>query len=254
MNRRVLAGLALVAVLLLAGCFGGPSEIPEEDLTGNATYDWETNATTTFDLSRSSYTTVVEIQNRTELTVWGRDELGSESPVDLQALQFRFENGTVVNATHGNLSATRSQDETVIELPAENGTVAYTASRTGKRFGSPAFIEGSYEVVLPPSARIGVPLLSQASPGGYTTRVTGDRMTVRWAEVSGGSVTVRYYLQRDLLLFGGLVALVVVVGGGGTVYYLREIRTLEKRREEIGVDYDYDEDDPRDEGPPPGMR
>jgi len=254
MNRRVLAGLALLAVVLLAGCLGGPSEIPEEDLTGNATYDWETNATTTFDLSRSSYTTVVEIQNRTELTVWRRDELGSESPVDLQALQFRFENGTVVNATHDNLSATRSQDETVIELPAENGSVGYSASRTGKRFGSPAFIEGSYEVVLPPSARIGVPLLSQASPGGHSTSVTGNRMTVRWVEVSGGAINVRYYLQRDLLLFGGLVALVVVVGGGGTIYYLREIRTLEKQREEIGVDVDYDEDDPHDEGPPPGMR
>ncbi len=253
MNRRVLAGVALLAMLLLAGCFGS-SEIPEEDLTANATYDWETNATTTFNLSRSSYTTVVVVENRTNLSVWERDELGSDSPVDIQGLKYQFENGTVANASQANLSATRTQDETVIDLPAENGTVAYTASRTGKRFASPAFIEGSYEVVLPPSARIGVPLLSQASPGGRSTRVTDNRMTVRWSQVADGAISVRYYLQRDLLLFGGLVALVVVLGGGGTVYYLREIRTLEKQRKEMGADVEYDDDDPRDEGPPPGMR
>ena len=252
MNRRTLAGLALVAALLLAGC-SGASEIPEEDLTGEASYDWETDTAVTFNLSRSSYTTVVAVQNQTNLTVWERDELGSESPVDLEALRFRFENGTVVNATHGSLSATRTQDNTVVSLPAETGAVAYTAGRTGKRFSSPAFIEGSYAVVLPSSARVGVPLLSQASPGGRSTSVSDGRMTVRWNDLSDGALSVRYYLQRDLLLFGGLVAVVVLVGGGGAVYYLREIRTLEAQREELGVDIDYD-DDPGDDGPPPGMR
>lgn len=252
MNRRALAGLALVAVLLLAGCFG-PSEISEEDLTTNASYDWETNATTTFTLSRSSYTTVVEVTNGTNLTVWERDELGSESPVDLKGLQYQFRNGTVVNATHANLSATRRNDDTRIHLPAANGTVAYTASRTGKRFASPVFTEGSYELILPPSARIGVPLLSQASPGGRSTSVTDDRMTIRWDRLSDGAISVRYYLQRDLLLFGGLAGLVVVLGGGGTLYYLREIRTLERRRKQMGDDVDYEDDDPRDDGPPPGM-
>jgi hypothetical protein len=252
-SRRVHAALALVAVLLLAGCFGGPSEIPEEDLTGEASYDWETNATATFNLSRSSYTTVVEIQNRTELTVWRSDRLGTDSPVDVEALQFRFENRTVVNATHGNLSATRTGDNTVISLPAENGTVAYTAGRTGKRFSAPVFVEGSYELVLPPSTRIGVPLLSQASPGGYSTDVTDDRMTVRWPDLSDGTLTVRYYLQRDLLLFGGLAVIVIVAGGGGTVYYLYQIRILEERRKAMGDDIEY-EDDIGDDGPPPGMR
>lgn len=251
MNRRVLAALALLGVLALAGCLG-PSEIPEEDLTGEASYDWDTNATTSFNLSRSSYTAVVEVTNTTELPVWRRDELGSDSPVPLEALKFQYENGTVVNASQANLSASRTQDETVLTLPAENGTVAYSASRSGKRFSSPAFVEGSYELTMPPSARIGVPLLSQASPGGYTTTVEGDRMTVRWDEVTGGAVTVRYYLQRDLLLFTGLFALVAIAGVGGAVYYLREIRTLEERRKEMG-DVEYDDDDPRDRGPPPGM-
>jgi hypothetical protein len=107
-------------------------------------------------------------------------------------------------------------------------------------------------MVLPPSARIGVPLLSQAGPGGYTTAVAGDRMTVRWEGVDGGTVRVRYYLQRDLMLFGGLAVLVLVVGVGGALYYVREIRTLEQRRKEMGDEVEYD-DDPRDRGPPPGM-
>jgi hypothetical protein len=251
MNRRVLAGLALLCVLALAGCLG-PSEVPEEELTAEGSYDWETNATTTFNISRSSYTTVVEVTNQTELPVWRRDELGSDSPVQLEGLRFRFENGTVVNASRANMSVTQTNDRSMIALPAENGTVAYTASRSGKGFSSPAFLEGSYEVVLPPSARIGIPLLSQASPGGYSTSLEDDRMTVRWDEISGGAVNVRYYLERDLLLFTGLAVFVVAVGIGGALYYIREIRTLEKRRKEMGDEVEYD-DDPRDRGPPPGM-
>jgi hypothetical protein len=251
MNRRVLAVLALLGALALGGCLG-PSEIPEAELTAEGTYDWETNATATFNLSRSSYSAVVELTNQTELAVWRRDELGSESPVPLEALRFRFRNGTVVNATEANISVTQTNDRSVISVPAANGSVAYRAARSGKRFSTPAFVEGSYEVVLPPAGRIGVPLLSQASPGGYSTSVRDDRMTVHWEGVTGGAVTVRYYLERDLLLFTALAVFVLVAGAGGTLYYLRKIRTLERRRKEMGGDVEY-EDDSRDGGPPPGM-
>jgi hypothetical protein len=137
-------------------------------------------------------------------------------------------------------------------LPAEAGKVGYTARRSGKQFSSPVFLQGSHEITLPPGARIGIPLLSQAGPGGYNTSVTDNRMTVQWGNLTRGSLSVRYYLQRDLLLFTGLVVFVVVVGAGGTLYYLRQIRRLEATREEMGIDVDY-EDDPRDDGPPPGM-
>jgi hypothetical protein len=131
--------------------------------------------------------------------------------------------------------------------------VGYTASRSGKSFASPVFSEGSYEMTLPPGARVGLPLLSQASPGGYEATVTDGRQTLRWAELDGGGVRVRYYLQRDLLLFGGLFAIVASVGLGGALYYLRQIRRLEDQREEMGIDVDYEDDDFGD-GPPPGMR
>ncbi|MEF8908480.1 MAG: DUF5803 family protein, partial [Haloarculaceae archaeon] len=64
---------------------------------------------------------------------------------------------------------------------------------------------------------------------------------------------VRYYLQRDLWIFGGIAVVSVTLGIGGLVYYLRQIRQLEEKREELGLDVDY-EDDPTDDGPPPGMR
>jgi uncharacterized protein HemX len=61
---------------------------------------------------------------------------------------------------------------------------------------------------------------------------------------------VRYYLQRDLYLFGGLLALMLVVGAGGAGYYYLQIRETVRRREEVGLDVDVEDD--RDD-PPPGM-
>jgi len=250
MNRRVLAAVGLLSLLALGGCLGS-TEIPEEDLTGNATYDWDTDATVQFNLSRSSYTTVLSVSDQPNITVFTRDALGSDTPVRLASLQFRYTNGTVVNVTDANLSASLSQSETVITVPARNGTVGFTASRSGKQFASPAFTGGSYELILPPGARVGLPLLSQTSPGDYRTTVENNRMRIRWDNVTSGSINVRYYLERDLLLFGGLVGIVVVVGAGGTIYYLRQIRALESKREEIGVNVDSDDLDDRE--PPPGM-
>lgn len=255
MNRtRLLAVGALLAVVLLAGCGLGPSEIPKEDLSKNATYDWNVNATATFDISRSSYAAVVNVTNSSELEVWRRDPIEGDNPVNLRALQFRFRNGTVVNASQENLNATRTQDKTVIGLPAREGMVGYTASRADKQFGTPAFVDGSYEFVLPPGARIGIPLLSQAGPGGWSSSVEDNRMTVRWANVTTGSVSVRYYLQRDIILFGSLAAIMLVAGVVGTVYYRRKIRQLEGKRQELGLDVETEDDDVRDDGPPPGMR
>lgn len=251
-RKRLLALGALLVAATLAGCFGS-SEIPEDRLNENATYDWNTSANATFNISRSSYAVVVDVTNES-MEVWQRDAIEGENPVRLRALRYRFPNGTVVNASHTNLSASVNGDRTTIKLPDDDGQVAYTASRSGKQFGTPSIVNGSYEVILPPNARVGIPLLSQVSPGNWNTSVEDDRMTVRWGSLSKGekTITVRYYLQRDLLLFAGLAIVAILVGVGGGLYYLRQIRDLEAKREELGIDIDY-EDDEFDDGPPPGM-
>nr|WP_274326221.1 DUF5803 family protein [Halosimplex aquaticum] len=48
--------------------------------------------------------------------------------------------------------------------------------------------------------------------------------------------------------------ILTLVGIGGALYYLRQIRVLERRREEIGLDVETETDEFDDDGPPPGMR
>lgn len=251
-RRHVLALAGLCCVALLGGCLG-PSAVSDEELRKNATYDWEVSANATYTLEESSYQAVYRVANRSTLSVNTQDLLGVDEPLPISALQFRFTNGTVVNATHANLSATETQSATEIAMPARNGSLAYTVPRTGKRLRVPVAVEGPHALTLPAGARVGVPILSQVRPGNYSTTVQDGRMTIQWPDVTDGSLTVHYYLQRDLLIFGGLLTIAIVIGVGGVAYYLRQIRQLEAIRKEIGLDVDDEDDDIGDQDPPPGM-
>lgn len=258
MNRRRLALLAVVAVVFLSGCglFGG-GEIDEEDLVGEQDYNWDSNATTSVDLGVSSnaYGAVIDVEGQDSLDVYVESTFRGESSVTIEALQFQFENGTIVNATHPGLTAIEGSDATTIELPAENGSVAYTAPRGGKSYASPVFADGDYEVVLPERARVGIWGLSRTSPSADETVLEDDRMRLYWEEFErGDTLVVRYYLVRDLYLFGGLMALAISLGIGGFTYYYRQIRRAKKKREDVGLDVDMEDDDVGDDGPPPGMR
>lgn len=258
MRRRVAIFGVFAVLVALAGCSAilGPGEPDQERLNENATYDWETNATVTLDVNRSSYTGIYNVSNETTLELYDRDALGREHHVDISALRYRYGNGTVVRSNESeSLSVDQTRQRTTLTLPNESGGhVAFTAPRHGKTFTTPVFIEGSYEVQMPANARVGVPLLSQVSPGSYNTSVEGERMTVRWDEVTSQHLRVRWYLERDLLLFSAVFGIAVAIGGGGALYYYRQIQRARKRREEAGFDIDTDDDDPRDRGPPPGMR
>ena len=257
MNRRTLALVAVVALVVLSGCsaFGSGGEVDKEDLLGDADYQWESNATATYNLSvsSSSYTAVLKIRNQSTLDVHSRSAFRGDQSVSVEALRFRFENGTVVNATHPGLTASEGSDETEIGLPARNGTVAWTADRSGKSWSTPIFVEGSHQVEMPESARAGIPLLSRVTPGTDRRTVEDDQMILYWEE-SSSSISIRYYLVRDLYLFGSIAVIALLLGLGGTVYYLRQIRAAKKKREEVGFDIDYDDDDVGGDGPPPGMR
>jgi hypothetical protein len=265
MRRRLLAAVGVVVLVGLAGCsVFGPGEPDPQQLQQNATYDWETEAGASYNVTRTQYQAVVDLngsalvgadrnENATELRLYRRDSVGSEQPVDVAALKFRYPNGTVVGAEAFTVERTRSR--TLVRPPQTTGQVAYTASRpTGKRFSVPVVQEGSQAVTLPARTRVGIPLLSQVSPPADCKTVTANRMTIHWESVDGGTLIARYYLQRDLLLFGGLFAVLGVVGVGGALYYLRQIRLLERRREEVGLDVETEDDDLDDGGPPPGMR
>jgi hypothetical protein len=264
MKRRVLVLCGLALLVFLAGCplGGGGGEISEDDLTGEAEYDWETNATAsftlqdsdTFSFSSATYAAVVEVTNQSTVSVHEDSTFRGDQSIGLGALRFRFLNGTVVNATHPNLTAIKQSDQTDIELPAANGTVAYTSGRSGKSWSTPVIVEGSHQVTLPGGTRVGIPLLSEVSPGGYDSTVEDNRMTLRWEELDGGSISIRYYLVRDLYLFGGLLALALLLAGGGALYYLRQIRRARRKRQEVGLDVEVEDDDVGGDGPPPGMR
>ena len=263
MQRRHLALLSVLALVALAGCTGifGPEEVDDQQLNENATYDWETDTNASITLNRTSYRAVYDIPNNSSYTIYNRDDLGREEGVPVSALRFRFDNGTVISPANSSLTARQTGRSTVIDLPNNSsGQVAYSAPRQGKSFSTPVYVEGyTYAVTLPPGRRVGIPLLSQASPGGYETNVTEatNRMTVTWSEpVESRTLRVRFYLARDLYVFGGLALVAVLVGGVGTVYYWRQLQEVRRRRQEAGIDLEeeYDEDDFGDDGPPPGMR
>lgn len=256
MNRRAFALGAVVVLVFLSGCsaFGG-GEIDEDDLLGEQEYDWNANATATYDLSVSSeaYTAVIEVDNQTTFTVYRSTAFRGDQSLSIETLRFQFENGTVVNATHSNLTATEKSEETELGLPAANGTVAWTSPRSGKQWSTPVFVEASHQVRLPESTRVGIPFLSQTSPSADRSTVEDDQMTLFWEEPDG-DISVRYYLVRDLYIFGSIAFIALILGGGGIIYYLREIREAQQKRQEVGLEVEQDSDDIGDDGPPPGMR
>jgi len=264
MKRRVLVVCGLAVLVFLAGCSfgGGGGEISQDQLLEEAEYDWDTNATTTytlitgetFSLSSPEYSAVIELTNQTTLEVYRESTFGGDSSLGVEALQFRFTNGTVVNATHANLTAVEGSDETEIQLPASNGTVAFRATRSGRSWSTPVYAEGSHEVTLPNGTRVGIPLLSSVDPGGYDGTVEDSRQTIYWDEIEDGSISIRFYLLRDLYIFFGIIGLSLLLGVGGLLYYLRKIRQAKKKREDVGLDVEVDDDDVGGDGPPPGMR
>ncbi|MCU4716527.1 DUF5803 family protein [Halapricum hydrolyticum] len=250
MNRRLLALFGLGALVVLAGCLGG-SGPSDDQLQEDAEYDWDTTANGTIRIGGDSYTAVYEIHNTSTLSLHQRDMFNNREPLPIRALQFRYPDGTVVDAEAFEVS--RNAERIRLELPNRTGKLAYTVEQSGKTVQTATFVDGSYEVVLPPKTDVGVPILSNVSPGGYETETIDGRVHITWDDIDSDELAVEYYLERDLWLFGGLFALLALVGLGGGLYYWFQIRTLQDRREEVGLDVEDEDDDLRDEGPPPGM-
>jgi hypothetical protein len=191
----------------------------------------------------------------------------------VSAVQFRYPNGTlvafeerdgeavaVVTYPDGTsedapdlMTVDRTRRRTVVDLPAnETGQLGVTVPKNGKQVTTPAYVRGSYEVVLPENAEVGVPLLAQVRPGADSRPVIDGRVHLRWNDVTAGNLSIRYYLSRDLLLFGGLAIGGTIIALVGLAYYGLQLRETRRKRDEVGFDIDVEDDD-RD-GPPPGMR
>jgi len=270
-RRRIIAVGSLVLLIFLSGCtvFGG-GEVSEEDLAADATYDWETDAMASYNVTTSSllsfssneYQAVLTVDNQSSIEIYRQTLFRGDRPISIESLQFQYENGTVITADeHENLTAIEGSDETELQVPAEHGKVAYTAEWGGATAfgGSPrqwrveGFVEGSHEVTMPEGARADIPLLSATRPGGSESTIEDNRLTLEW-EDPGGAISVRYYQVRDLYIFGTLFVGGSILAIGGVAYYYRGIQRARERREEVGLDVEEEElTDDRD-GPPPGMR
>lgn len=282
--RKALALLFLATLAASAGCSSilGPGSPDAGSLAENASYDWGEPASAYLEVNRNNYTAVYAVANRTTGTLdredptielYTRDALGTEQPMEVAAVQFRYPNGTriyfresggtaisvveypngMTHAAAGALTVNRTRKRTVVHLPANGtGQLAFTTPKNGKQVSTPTFVRGDYEMVLPANTEIAVPVLAQVRPPRDGAKLIDGRVHVFWTDVRAPSVSVRYYLERDLFLFAALVGGLTLTGIVGGVYYLRQIRETRRRREDVGLDVDVEDDDR--EGPPPGMR
>ena len=252
MNRKLLQVALLATLVGTAGCTGLFGGISDEQLCADRTYDWNTDAAATYNVTTGGeYRALYELENQSTIELYRTDGIGNDRPLQISSVQFRTPDGTVYDCEDIDVSTSRRR--TTVELPAEEGTLAYTSSSTPKRFTSRTYTNESHEVILPPDREVGNPLFGNVQPGDYDVDRSGDRIRIQWDGVESESVLVQYYLERDLALFGGLVLLAVLGAGAAALYYYRLIRGLERQREEAGLDVDVD-DDEFDDDPPPGMR
>ena len=281
MDRRLLAAVAVAVLLGLSGCstpFGDDAASPEA-LSADADYDFDTDRDASITVNEDNYTAVYAISDpdRETVELYTTDSLTVEQPLAVRGLQFRYANasrvpnGTVIRYTNADdaddggatrvypngtteptdaLTVETTGDRTVVGLPEAAGTLAFTAPKDGKELAIRPPVNGSFELALPPGTDAALPLLSQTRPSNDDRRTVDGRVHLLWEEVDTSVLVVRWYLNRDLLLFGGLAAVGVAVGLAGAGYYYLQLRRARRRREAEGLDVDYD-DDGRD--PPPGM-
>jgi hypothetical protein len=260
MNRRLLLAAGCLAVLALtSGCLGiGTGPVSEDALDSDPAepYAWETDRAAHITVQENTQFRAVMDVNRSTVDLFRRDGFGGSSPLSVEAVRYRYPNGTIITGSEFRErggAVRETKDETVVELPPgtdRKGTLAFTSSGTPKRFTLPTYVDGTYEVVLPENRDIDFPVFGQVSPGNYETiRDDRGRVKIVWAEpVTADTVSVRYYLQRDLYIFAGVLGAIVLVGIGGLLYRRRQIERLRKQRLEMGVDVDTNDDDE-----PPGL-
>ena len=232
--RKLWVAVAVAALAVTAGCLGGGGGPTDQQLAENATYDWDRETDVRVNVTGGEYSVVAAVDNQSDVKLASSDGFGGRNPLPISAVQFRYPNGTTVDAE--NIDVSTANSRTVVTFPADNGTFAYTASAGGRQVTVPVGFEGSHELLLPAGMRVSFPVFGVVEPSGYEKTVEDDRVHARWDSLDGGTIDAKYYLERDLLLFGGTAGVLAVVALGGVVYYRLRIRRLEDERETAGLD------------------
>ncbi|WP_248897699.1 DUF5803 family protein [Haloplanus halobius] len=260
-RRHLLTVLGLAALILSAGCAGllGGQSISDEQLDEEppSPYTWDNSVDAHITITENARFQAVYRLDSDSIELFRRDGFGGRNAISVSAVRYRYPNGTVITGTElvaRGGTVDRSRERVLVSLPddaAGDGRLAVTSSSTPKRFSLPTFVNGSYAVVLPPNRRIEVFPFGKVTPSGYEVESAGDQRIIRWDNVEADAISVQFYLQRDLYIFGAAAAVLTVVGIGGVAYYRRRIEALRKQREELGLDVETD--DEFDDEPPPGM-
>lgn len=254
-TRLVIITVAVVALAVTAGCLStGPSEA---ELRENQTYDWDTDANTTYEIERGSIfggdsaRAVYELDGDEDVVLYRRG-ITRTSSVSVTSVQYRHPNGTVETYDPDRFVVDQSDRETRIVAPADEGKLGVTLDIRARSFRVATDRNGSYQVFLPSDHQATDLLLGDVSPRGYDAEQRGDQQVITWDELDADrTIIVRYYLTRDRLLFYGISAVLGLVAIGIVLYYRRRLEELRQKREEHGLDVDQDEYD--DDDPPPGF-
>lgn len=251
-RRLALATFVLVLLVFGAGCLAwitGGGEVSDERLDAEPAepYYFETDRDAHIDIQDTNYQAVYRVEPGDRFRFYQTTYWAMEEPLDIRAVRFKYaENGTVINGTtmvaHGG-DVDQTPDEVYVTVPDAEGQLALSASNSPRWFSIPAYVDGSYEVVLPPDHRIDFFLFSNVAPREYESELIDDRVHIRWDEVSGGSVVAQSYRQRDMYIFGGAVVLLSAVAIVGTVYFRRKIEALHEVRVSMGLDMGDDDDE-----------
>jgi len=226
MRRRVALALAAVALVALAALAGCVSPLPQEDEVDYGDR-WNTSADVTYYIEDDTFTAVVDVGslNGTEFEVWERDPFGGDSPVQVAGVRFR-DGGNVTNVSDVDTSG----DRAVVELPDDDGLLAYTAAKSGTSFTHPSPVTGDVAAHLPPGTDARDFFLGRLSPSGYEVG-SEQPLVVRWDGLERGSyVTVEYYRRGYPYVLIGVLAVLLVAAVVAVLVYRRRLREAEEKK------------------------
>ncbi len=249
----------MIAVALLAmgaGCtafFGGISD-EQLDQEGNYSDLRDSDADVAIEIEDGNlinggeFRAVYDLNGTEELSLY-RSTIYRDEPLQIDSVRYWYPNGTEL--TGSELAVSQGRSATTVEVPDENGTLAFSGEAGRKTFTLPAYVGGSYEITLPENHRTGNFLFGDVSPNGAEREIISGQERLSWEEIEADrTISLRYYLARDIPLFLGLIGIAFLLGGLGIGYYYRQVKRLQEQREEFGIDVDADDDS---DGGPPGL-